>query len=67
MTKDDIFVPETLLKKRKSQEKDREAKAAENEKRKKVQCPPASTTFLWTLKTMISSTIRSTRLLSMLS
>lgn len=35
-TKDEILVPETLLKKRKSQEKEREAKAAEIQKRKKV-------------------------------
>ena len=35
-TKDDILVPETLLKKRKSQEKDREAVAAEREKKKAV-------------------------------
>ena len=35
-TSNDILVPETLLKKRKSQEKEREAKAAETEKRKAV-------------------------------
>jgi len=33
-TKDDILVPETLLKKRKSQEKEREAKSAELQKKK---------------------------------
>ena len=35
-TKDQIMVPETLLKKRKSQEKAREARTADIEKRKKV-------------------------------
>jgi hypothetical protein len=35
-TKDQILVPETLLKKRKSQEKAREQRTAEIEKRKKV-------------------------------
>jgi hypothetical protein len=35
-TKDQILVPETLLKKRKSQEKAREQRLAELEKRKKV-------------------------------
>lgn len=35
-THDDILVPETLLKKRKSQEKEREARSAELEKKKKV-------------------------------
>lgn len=35
-TEDQILVPETLLKKRKSQEKEREERAAETEKRKKV-------------------------------
>jgi hypothetical protein len=35
-TQEDILVPETLLKKRKSQEKAREAKLAEIEKRKAV-------------------------------
>ena len=35
-TKDQIMVPETLLKKRKSQEKAREARSADIEKRKKV-------------------------------
>jgi large subunit ribosomal protein L7e len=35
-TKNDILVPETLLKKRKSQEKEREARTAEIEKKKKV-------------------------------
>jgi len=33
-TKDDILVPETLLKKRKSQEKEREVRSAEQEKKK---------------------------------
>ena len=37
-TKDQILVPETLLKKRKTQEKQREDQAAEREKKKKV-CP----------------------------
>ena len=35
-SQNDILVPETLLKKRKSQEKEREARAAEIEKKKKV-------------------------------
>ena len=35
-TEDQILVPETLLKKRKSQEKQREERAAEVEKKKKV-------------------------------
>ena len=35
-TNDDILVPETLLKKRKSQEKAREERSAELEKKKKV-------------------------------
>ncbi len=35
-TKDDILVPETLLKKRKSQEKQREENAAERDKKRKV-------------------------------
>ena len=35
-TKDQVLVPETLLKKRKSQEKAREQRSAEIEKRKKV-------------------------------
>ncbi len=35
-TKDDILVPETLLKKRKSQEKEREARAADLKKKRDV-------------------------------
>ena len=35
-TEDEILVPETLLKKRKSQEKAREERSAELQKRKKV-------------------------------
>ena len=35
-TEDEILVPETLLKKRKSQEKAREERSAEFEKKKKV-------------------------------
>ncbi len=35
-TEDEILVPETLLKKRKSQEKAREERQAELEKKKKV-------------------------------
>ena len=35
-TEDEILVPETLLKKRKSQEKQREERSAELEKKKKV-------------------------------
>jgi len=35
-TKDEILVPETLLKKRKSQEKEREAKTAERDAKRKV-------------------------------
>ena len=41
-TKDEILVPETVLKKRKSQEKEREQRAAELEKKRKVSqyhCP----------------------------
>ena len=38
-TKDQILVPETLLKKRKSQEKERADKAEERETKKKVWCP----------------------------
>jgi large subunit ribosomal protein L7e len=37
-TKDQVLVPETLLKKRKAQQKSREKTIAEHEKRKKV-CP----------------------------
>ena len=40
-TKDQVLVPETLLKKRKSQEKAREQRNAEIEKRKKVSVPPS--------------------------
>lgn len=39
-TVDQILVPETLLKKRKSQEKAREEKSAELEKKKKVRLTP---------------------------
>ena len=39
-TKDQVLVPETLLKKRKSQEKARAERSAEIEKRKKVSAPP---------------------------
>ena len=35
-TEDEILVPETLLKKRKSQEKAREERSAETDKKKKV-------------------------------
>ncbi len=35
-TKDEILVPETLLKKRKSQEKEREQRSADLQKKKKV-------------------------------
>ena len=35
-TKDEILVPETLLKKRKSQEKEREVKAADLQKKRQV-------------------------------
>lgn len=35
-TKEDILVPETLLKKRKSQEKEREARAADLKKKRDV-------------------------------
>jgi len=38
-TEDQILVPETLLKKRKSQEKEREARSAEFEKKKQVGFP----------------------------
>jgi len=45
-TRDDILVPETLLKKRKSQEKEREAKSAESEKKKAV-CRPHCNHASW--------------------
>jgi len=35
-TKNDILVPETILKKRKSQEKEREQRAADLDKKRKV-------------------------------
>lgn len=38
-TKEDILVPETLLKKRKSQEKEREARAADLKKKRDVSLP----------------------------
>jgi len=41
-TQDQVLVPETLLKKRKSQEKAREQRLAELEKRKKVGLPSHS-------------------------
>lgn len=41
-TEDEILVPETLLKKRKSQEKAREERSAELEKKKKVGCTLSS-------------------------
>jgi large subunit ribosomal protein L7e len=44
-TKEDILVPETLLKKRKSQEKERAAKAEELSKKRKVSFK--SSTFLF--------------------
>ena len=44
-TEDEILVPETLLKKRKSQEKAREERSAELEKKKKV-----GSTFFSTLQ-----------------
>lgn len=49
-THDQVLVPETLLKKRKSQEKAREERAAELEKKKKV-----SSIFLvvWCGETMV--------------
>ncbi len=45
-TEDQILVPETLLKKRKSQEKQREERAAEVEKKKKVSVSKACTVVL---------------------
>jgi len=45
-TEDQILVPETLLKKRKSQEKQREERAAEVEKKKKVSIPKACTVVI---------------------
>jgi hypothetical protein len=45
-TKDQVLVPETLLKKRKSQEKAREQRAADLEKRKKVGTPSHAATIL---------------------
>lgn len=45
-TEDQILVPETLLKKRKSQEKQREERSAEIEKKKKV-CIISHTPSLW--------------------
>lgn len=54
-TEDEILVPETLLKKRKSQEKAREERSAELEKKKKVRrnflydfLPPRKP-WLWTM------------------
>jgi len=44
-TKDDILVPETLLKKRKSQEKEREARAAELQKKRKANKEKRSVIF----------------------
>lgn len=45
-TEDEILVPETLLKKRKSQEKAREERSAELEKKKKVGSTLSSTLHL---------------------
>ncbi|KAK8192597.1 60S ribosomal protein L7 [Zalaria obscura] len=44
-TKDQILVPETLLKKRKSQEKEREARAAETQKRRQANKEKRATIF----------------------
>ena len=61
-TKDQIMVPETLLKKRKSQEKAREARSADIEKRKKV-----SRNLLPVPDSVMIPTKHATRLRSMLS
>ena len=55
-TKDQVLVPETLLKKRKAQEKSREKNIAELEKRKKV----GSCVFflVWMIAVMIIPTTR---------
>ena len=45
-TEDEILVPETLLKKRKSQEKAREERSAELEKKKKVGSTLSSNPYL---------------------
>lgn len=45
-TEDEILVPETLLKKRKSQEKAREERSAELEKKKKVGSTLFSNSYL---------------------
>lgn len=44
-TQNDVLVPETLLKKRKSQEKARAERAAEQEKKKVVGCPFPQSSF----------------------
>jgi len=41
-THDQILVPETLLKKRKSQEKQREERSAELDEKRKVRLPPVN-------------------------
>lgn len=50
-TDNEILVPETLLKKRKSQEKQREERSAELEKKKKVM---PSLFSLWTTYTRVN-------------
>jgi hypothetical protein len=55
-TKDQILVPETLLKKRKAQEKSREKSIAELEKRKKVRL--YTICWVWMHSVMIIPTTR---------
>jgi hypothetical protein len=62
-TKDQILVPETLLKKRKSQEKAREQRNSAIEKRKTVRYNPS----VPLLHSVMISTNHATRLRSMLS
>jgi hypothetical protein len=50
-TKDQVLIPETLLKKRKAQEKSRERNIAELEKRKKVSFHSFS--VMWMIAVMI--------------
>jgi large subunit ribosomal protein L7e len=61
-TKDQILVPETLLKKRKSQEKAREQRSAEIEKRKKVQSYHSHTVSMVVTFLVMENTTQATRL-----
>jgi large subunit ribosomal protein L7e len=51
-TKNDILVPETILKKRKSQEKEREQRAADLDKKRKVCSITQSLLFISTICTI---------------